>query len=309
VTALAGVATYLPDRRVPIEDLAGPLGLTRMQVAVFRRYHGLAEVRRDDGTVADLLMAAVARLGPLRGREHQVRYVLHARSMPVVAPFPFNPVHEVCQRAGLGHAIALTVTHHACATGLLALDTAGRLLAEDADEAGLALVLAGEKAFTRDAQLAPETSFFGEASAACLVQPGGGPDRLLSYVCRVRGEFDGRLEDNPEMMGRYQREYSDSLAEVIGEAADRAGTSLAEIGVILPHNVNRVSWQRLAKEIGFPAKRVLLDNVPVTGHAFCADAFLNYRTAAERGLLRRGDRYLIAAAGAGATFSAMVLEH
>jgi 3-oxoacyl-[acyl-carrier-protein] synthase-3 len=234
--------------------------------------------------------------------------------MPVAAPFPFNPVREVCQRLGLGHAISLTVTHHACATGLLALDTAGRLLAEDAgedgaSEAGLALVLAGEKAFTRDAQLAPETSFFGEASAACLVQPGDGQDRLLSYVCRVRGEFDGRLEDNPEMMGRYQRAYHDSLVEVIGEAADRAGTSLAELSAILPHNVNRVSWQRLAKEIGFPADRVVLDNVPVTGHAFCADAFLNYQTAVGRGLLRRGDRYVMAAAGAGATFSALVLEH
>jgi hypothetical protein len=53
----------------------------------------------------------------------------------------------------------------------------------------------------------------------------------------------------------------------------------------------------------------LLDNVPVTGHAFCADAFINYETAAQRGLLRHGDRYIIAAAGLGATFSAMVFEH
>jgi 3-oxoacyl-[acyl-carrier-protein] synthase-3 len=29
----------------------------------------------------------------------------------------------------------------------------------------------------------------------------------------------------------------------------------------------------------------------------------------ERGLLRSGDRYLIAAAGVGATFAAMVVEH
>jgi 3-oxoacyl-[acyl-carrier-protein] synthase-3 len=56
---------------------------------------------------------------------------------------------------------------------------------------------------------------------------------------------------------------------------------------------------------------VLLDNVPVSGHVFCADAFLNYQTARERGLLHPGDRYVVAAAGAGrgATFSAMVFEH
>jgi 3-oxoacyl-[acyl-carrier-protein] synthase-3 len=51
--------------------------------------------------------------------------------------------------------------------------------------------------------------------------------------------------------------------------------------------------------------------VAADGHVFCADAFLNYRTAAERGLLRPGERYVVAAAGAGrgATFSAMVFEH
>lgn len=307
MTTLAEIATYLPAQRVPIEDLAGPLGLTRMQVAVFRRYHGLAEVRRDPGSLADLLLAAAAGLDGLRGREQQVRYVLHARSVPVVAPYPLNPVHEVCQRLGLGHALAFTVTHHACASGLLALDTAARLLADDGDDTR-ALVLAGEKAFTLDAQLAPETSLFGEASAACLVRPGGRRDRLLSYACRIRGEFDDRRA-GPEMMGRYQRVFTEALAEVMHEAAARAGTSLAEISLVLPHNVNRVSWQRLAKETGFPAGRIILDNVPVSGHAFCADAFLNYRTAAGRGLLRRGDRYLMAAAGAGGSFSALVLEH
>jgi 3-oxoacyl-[acyl-carrier-protein] synthase III len=70
-------------------------------------------------------------------------------------------------------------------------------------------------------------------------------------------------------------------------------------------------WRRLCRRIGLPVERVLLDNVPRLAHVFCADAFLNYRTAAVRGLLRPGDRYLVAAAGAGrgATFSAMVFEH
>ena len=92
-------------------------------------------------------------------------------------------------------------------------------------------------------------------------------------------------------------------------AADQAGLKLGEISLILPHNVNVVSWQRLSRRIGFPAERVLLDNVPVTGHVFCADTFLNYATAVAGGRLAPGDRYLVAAAGLGATFSAMVFEH
>jgi 3-oxoacyl-[acyl-carrier-protein] synthase-3 len=111
------------------------------------------------------------------------------------------------------------------------------------------------------------------------------------------------------MASRFEKEYPLSLAEAISAAVSHAGLSLEEIGLILPHNVNALSWQRLCRRIGFPADRVLLDNVQVTGHAFCADSFINYVTAADRGLLRPGDRYLIAAAGLGATFSAMVVEH
>jgi 3-oxoacyl-[acyl-carrier-protein] synthase III len=309
VTALEAVATYVPDRQIPIEHLAGDLGLTAMQVKVFKRFLGLAQVRRDpEGSLLDLLLAAASGLDALPGREHQVRYVLHARATPVEAPYPVNPLHELCRALGLGHAIAFTVTHHGCASQLLAIDIAGRLLAADGDPDALALVLAGEKAFTRDAQLMPGISVFGEASAACLVRPVGRRDRLLAYATSVQGEFDGRFTDVPELSARYEREYPAALAAVILAAVEQAGLSLDEISLILPHNVNLLSWRRLCRRIGYPVGQVLLDNVPVTGHTFCADSFINYATAAERGLLRRGDMYLIAAGG-GATFSAMVCQH
>jgi 3-oxoacyl-[acyl-carrier-protein] synthase-3 len=229
--------------------------------------------------------------------------------MPVVAPYPVNPVRAVCDALGLGHAVSFTVTHQACATGLLAIDIAGRLLAADPDPEALALVLAGEKTFTRDAELVPGISMFGEAAAACLVRARGPRDQVLGYVANSRGEFFGRLDDQPAMASRYEQEYPLSLAEVMNAALARAGLSLDDVSVILPHNVNALSWRRLCRRIGFPVERVLLDNVPVTGHAFCADPFVNYTTAAARGLLRPGRPYLIAGAGLGATFSAMVLAH
>jgi 3-oxoacyl-[acyl-carrier-protein] synthase-3 len=310
MTALEAVAAYLPVGRVPIEDLAGRLDLSDRQVRVFRRFHGLNEVCREpNGTVQDLLAGAAAGLAELRGQEHRVRYVLYARAISVVVPFPMNPLHDLCRSLGLGHAIAFTVTHHACASALLAVDIAGRLLATDGEPGALALVLAGEKAFTRDAELVPETTVFSEGASACLVSADGPRDRMVSYVTRTRGDFDGLLSADPELLIRYQKEYPDALAEVIIGAAERAGMKLADISLILPHNVNTVSWRRLCRQIGYPLERVVLDNVPLTGHSFAADGFINYRTAMDRGLFKPGDRYLVAAAGIGATFSAMVFEH
>lgn len=311
MTALEAVSVHVPPLRIPIEDLAGPLELTGMQVKLFRRFHGLNEVSRaPDASVYDLLMAAAAGLYALRGQEHRVRYVLYARTMPVTSPYPVNPLHEVCHALGLDHAIAFTVTHQSCASGLLSIDLAGRLLAAESQdgEPPLALILSGEKAFTRAARAFADTTVFGEGASACLVSAFGARDRLLAYASNVRGEFDSATGEND---ARLQNEYRPSLAEVMHRALDEAGVTLDDIRVVLPHNVNLVTWQRMCTLLKFPRERVVLDNIAASGHIYCADLFVNYATACERGLLRPGDRYLAAAVGAGggATFAAMVFEH
>ncbi|WFE36206.1 3-oxoacyl-[acyl-carrier-protein] synthase III C-terminal domain-containing protein [Micromonospora sp. WMMD975] len=312
MTAIDAVSVFLPSHRVPIETLAAPLRLTEMQIRLFRRFHGLTEVRRDPArSLPDLLLRAADGLTALRGAEHRVRFVLYGRAFPVVAPYPANPLHDVCRALGLGHALAFTLTQQSCASALTAIEVAGRLLAAEPHQPGeepLALVLTGEKAFTRDAQFIPETSVFSEGASACLVSAHGDRDRLLAYACAQRGEFDVAGGESP---ARFQRAYRPALADVIGRALADAGVGLADLRLVLPHNVNLMTWKRLCKLIGLPLDKVLLDNITGAGHVYCADAFVNYRTARERDLLRPGDRYLVAAVGAGdgATFAAMVFEH
>lgn len=310
VTALEAVAVHLPPHAVPIEAVGERIGLTPRQLRLFRRFHGLDQLRLDPaGTLPDLLDATLDNLPELRGRERHVRFVIHARSMPVAVPYPLNPLHEVIAARGLAHANAFTVTHHACAVGLLAIDLAGRLLAADPDPQALALVLAGEKTFTKDAQVVPETGIFAEGAAACLVSADGPRHRVRSFAVRQRPEFDGRLAEDADLLARYQREYPNVMVEVIEAALDQAGLDLSELAAVLPHNVNQASWRMTARRIGYPLDKVVLDNVLSVGHSFAADSLINLHTATTRGLIRPGDHYLIAAAGIGATFSAMVMQY
>jgi 3-oxoacyl-[acyl-carrier-protein] synthase-3 len=311
MTALRAVSAYLPEQRVTIAELAEPLALTPSQVQVLKRIQGLSEVRRhaEGETLVDLLAAAVAGVRGLAGHEHLVRYVIYARGVPVTTPFPANPLHELCRRTGLAHATAFTVTHHACATSLLAVDLAGRLLLADGDPDALALIVAGETVFTHDVELAPEARVFGEGAGACLVSASGPADRLLSYVSRQRGDLDHWLPDRPDQAERFAKEYRPMVGEVVRLAVKQAGLELDDIALMLPHNVNVRSWRGVCTLLGFPFDRVLLDNVSKVGHTFAADLFINHRTAVERGLLRPGDRYLVVAAGYGAVFSAMIFEH
>jgi 3-oxoacyl-[acyl-carrier-protein] synthase-3 len=261
------------------------------------------------GTVADLLLAAAGRLGALRGREDRVRYVVYARTVESVEPYPACALQDVRDGLGLDRAVAFTVTQHGCASGLLAVDLVGRLLAQDGDPDALALVLTGEKAFTADVRMIPETSIMGEASAAALVRHGGPGGHVLAYATRTLGRFSDWLHPTGTLADEFREVYLEALTGVVLAALERAGMRLDDLDLVLPHNVNRHSWVRWCRQLGYPLERVLLANVPTLGHCFCADPFINHTTALELGLLGPGDRYLMASVGLGATFSAMVFEH
>jgi len=311
MTALREVAGHLPERRVPLEELLGDWDLPASTLDTLRRSYGYSEVRRQKPgeTLLDLLVNAARGLSTLPANASRIRHVLYARTVPVSLPHPLNPLPELCELLGLHEATAFAVGHHGCASGLLAVDIAGRLLAVDDDPDAMALILAGEQVFTLDETLRPEAQIFGEASAACLVSADGPHDKVRGYAALQRGDLDHWAPEPTDFAERFGKEYTTLMGEVISAATARAGLRPDELRLILPHNINVRSWRKVCRRLDLPPEMVLLDNVPLIGHTFAADSFLNYRTAVDDGLLAPGDHYLIASAGYGAIFSAMVLEH
>jgi 3-oxoacyl-[acyl-carrier-protein] synthase-3 len=309
MTALVDVAAHLAPTSVPIATMAPRLGLSDRDLALFHRYFGLRNVRlAPEMSLRDQIVAAARDLEGLRGNEHRVAYVVSGRTIPICGRASDNPVHQAADDLGLAHAQVFTVTQQACASGLAAVDLAGRLLAEDGDPDALALVLTGEKAHWHRSQMLPGTTVMGESSAACLVAYRGGGDVLRSYVTRTFGEFHN--VDLPAPHGEeFERRYPEMLTLVIREAVAQAGIELEDVAWILPHNVNRISWAKAAKLLGYPRSRIFLDNVPEIGHCFAADAFINFAALRDGPGLRTGDFYLMAAVGLGATFAAAVFRH
>lgn len=306
MTVLDAVATYLPPRSVPVRELDLPLADRLM----YQRLCGLSAVRRaDGGTVADLMLAAAANLDGLRGRERHVRYVVHALTLTASAPYPENPVHEVARTLGLAHASAFSLTQHGCASGLLAVALCGRLLDADPDPRALALVFTGERIVTPRLERIPDTTVMGEGAAAVLVAAQGERDRLLGEASRTYGRYSAGPDLDPALELEFRELCLDALPDVMLAALDRAGVTLDDLALVLPHNVNRLVWMRVCKRLGLDLAKVLLSNVAVTGHCFSADPFINYGTAMEQRLLAPGDRYLMASLGLGATFAAQVYVH
>ncbi|MFE1192316.1 3-oxoacyl-[acyl-carrier-protein] synthase III C-terminal domain-containing protein [Streptomyces olivaceoviridis] len=310
MTSIVAVSSCLPDT-IPIARFHRELGLTDVQLRRYQRFYGLSDVCRDpQADETRLLLRAVAKLAELRGQEERVRYVLQARTMPAPLPYPLTSLGPVQDELGLRHATAFVVSQHACASGLLAVDLAGTLLAADPDPDALALVLTGEKAGTGHNQSIPDVTVMGEGTAALLVSADRtGRNRMLGYAARTHSRFGTEFIMGAEAAADFQDRYGPGLCEVIAAALEEAGCTLDELALVLPHNVNRLSWIGVCRTLGLPLERVFLDLVPHTGHCFCADPFINLQKATEVGRLRPGDRYLMTSVGLGATFAAMVFEH
>lgn len=310
MTSIVAVSSCLPDT-IPIARFQKELQLTDVQLRRYERFYGLSEVCRDpEATETELLLRAAAKLVELRGQEQRVKYVLQARTMPSPLPYPLTSLGPVQAELGLEHAAAFVVSHHACASGLLAVDMAGTLLAADPDPDALALVLAGEKACTALTQSIPDVTVMGEGTVAFLVSADrDGRDRMLGYAACTYPQFGDEFIMGETAAKEFQDLYGPGLCEVIGAALEEADCGLGDLALVLPHNVNRLSWIGVCKALGLPLDRVFLDLVASTGHCFCADPFINLQQAAELGRLRPGDRYLMTSVGLGATFAAMVFEH
>ncbi|MCB7135518.1 3-oxoacyl-[acyl-carrier-protein] synthase III C-terminal domain-containing protein [Cellulosimicrobium marinum] len=309
MTAVVDVGAYVPATGVAIRDIADELGIDGTELRVFERFFGLREVCTAVGEdLADIYVRAARATPGLAGNEHRVRYVLGARTIATVAPVGVNPLHDAAARLGLDDAVVWTLTQHACASALLAVDLAGRLLAADGDPDALALVLTGEKAFSPGSRLIEGTTVMGEGTAACLVSAHAPGDPVLAYATRTLGEYH-QVPLPEDLVAPFGVAYTEVLAEVVEEAVAQAGLTVDDLALVLPHNVNRVSWKRLCKRLDLPLSRVRLDDVPRTGHCFGADSFIGYAAARSAGMLRDGDPYLMVAVGLGATFSAMVLRH
>jgi 3-oxoacyl-[acyl-carrier-protein] synthase-3 len=310
VASFAAIASWVPERAIAIETLREHLGLSPAQIKVLTRVHGLRELRVSDApTLLDGLLHAGGAALRAAGDLDRVHYVLHAHTLQDIAPSTVSVVRDVGDALGLHEAMAFSVTQQNCASGLLAVDLAAKLLAADRDPDALALVLMGEKPFTPLAQLVPGTTIMGEAAAACLVSLDGEGDRVLAHVSRTLGQYSSALALEGAALRRFEQDYVQTLAQVMCDAVRAAGIELDDVALVLPHNVNRTSWVRLARHLEFPLERLYLANVPRLAHCFCADPFLNYTSACEQGLLRPGDHYVMTTVGLGATFTAVVVRH
>lgn len=304
---LERVAAFVPETTMSVQELAGPLNLGRSQQRLFTRFLGLDRIAvAGDLELADLLTEAGERALGDTDRD-DVTHLVHTHTMQHVAVGRPHLLEEVRQRLRLRNASTFGMSHINCVVGLYGLHLA-RCLLIGAPAEHKVLLLCGDQVITHDSRLIPDITIQGDAAAACLIGHDPRGARVRGRALRVLGSFYQGIDCPDELQNEYKKIYVDELSAVMKEAVADAGCAPTDISLVLPHNVNRISWNRISRDVGIPSDRVYLENLPKTGHCYSADPFINLASARCDGRLATGDLVLLATAGLGAAFAATVIE-
>ena len=231
------------------------------------------------------------------------------------------------QRLGAREVPAYDLAGSGCAGFLQALDVArSRVLAGSARRVlvvGVELlsrlmdwsdrntcVLFGDAAGAAVIGVAPHAA---EILAATAGTDGSAADILMREAGGTRLPFDeaARLGKHREvtMNGREVfRHAVRRMAEAARGTLERAGKSLDDVALLVPHQANARILDAVGKELGLPAERVFR-NLEEYGNTGSASVPLALTQALAAGRVQRGDLVLLVSFGAGFHWAGMALQY
>ncbi|MFC0101141.1 3-oxoacyl-[acyl-carrier-protein] synthase III C-terminal domain-containing protein [Micromonospora marina] len=304
---LRRVVPVVPDTRITITDLAPTAGLSPAEERLLIRVLGLGRVAVASHLTGTEMLLRAGDAALHAADRSAVRYLIHAHTLQHVTPPGVAITGALRRKLGLSRSRAFALSHLGCVAGLYAVRLCDTLLRSE-PPGSTALVIAGDRVPAAEARVLRGASMLGDAAAGVLVGHGGDGDTVIGFAHRTLGKYYQARYMGPELRRQYLEAYVPAMAGVMSSAVRDAGLTIDDIALVLPHNVNRYSWVAIARHLGLPTSRVYLDNVTEIGHCFGADPFINLSTARAAGAVVRGDNLLLASAGEGATFNAMVVR-
>lgn len=233
------------------------------------------------------------------------------------------------QRLGMPTVGALDV-HNACSGflyGLAAADSFVRvgayrcvlLIGAEVQSTGLDLSTRG-----RDMAV-----LFGDGAGALVLEPDGDDRGVLSWALHSEGEYakelwaegpsslvpgrvtNAMIEEGrmfPRMNGRQVFKHATTrFGEVILEALEKAGCTLDQVALMVPHQANQRISDAVGQRLGLPAEKVY-QNIQRYGNTTAASIPIALAEARAEGRIKDGDIVVLAAFGAGFAWGAAVVR-
>lgn len=319
-SVVAGVGSYLPARVVTIDDLAKFVDTSDewiVERSGIRQRHFAA----DGELTSDMaLKAAEAALAHAQMDAQDIDLIVMATTTPDNT-FPASAT-TVQAALGIHHGAAFDI-QAVCSGFVYAVSVADNFL--KAGQFKNALVI-GAETFSRLLDFEDRTTcvLFGDGAGAIVLSASEGEGGVADRgVLTAHLHSDGRHKEklyvdggpsstqsvgHVRMIGRdVFRHAVVNIADVINEALEATGLTIADIDWFVPHQANKRILDGTAKRIGLPEEKVVM-TVGEHGNTSAASVPLALDKAVKDGRIKRGDLVLLEAMGGGFTWGSALIR-
>ena len=305
------LAYCLPARSVAVRELAAQgmvdsapeqlehLGFRRLFVADGETSYDLAK-----GAVRKLLRSAAVAPG-------EIDTLIYASAIPEERPRRSSglsglfryPATALQYEFEMTRANVIGLAQAGCVSFLSAIRLASSLLVSEPAVRRVLCVSADAlpKSYRREVLY----NLISDGGAAALVERDAASNRIVSHTQVTKGYFWDPQRQGNEIVASYFA----TARHVIQQALDKARLDMSDIAMVLPHNVNRKSWDILRGLLNIPPERFYGRNIARKGHTIAADNAINLCDAVKEGKVKRGDYLLLFTFGFGAHWACTILQH
>ncbi|QQN37744.1 3-oxoacyl-ACP synthase (plasmid) [Rahnella aceris] len=266
--------TCIPVTRISLDAILAHRGANPSEARTFRHLFGfqeastLAEDESATATFESLLQQTAVQLTqaekidaiilvqglPARSRRQRVDLALLRQRFDFIAP----------------DAHLITLNQQNCATLFWGLLMAGRMLEQGKYQC--VALLAGDTLadFSLAERYVPGCTLIGDAFACALLRPGGGERRVSGIHCFHHPAFWQGLDGSREDIKRFYQSH-DALIDM---ALRQYPAEQRKDAWLLPHNINRLSWQTWRRHPDRAHQRIATDLIGQCGHCYTTDPLL-----------------------------------
>jgi len=321
--SIIGTGSYVPEKVITNADLA-KIVETSDEWIVTRTGMKERHMARPDEAASDMGAAAARKALESAGiTADQIGMIICASITPDM-PFPSTACY-VQRLIGAHRAFCLDI-QAACSGFIYALELAKSAIATG--QVDTALIIGAEKLTSVvDWQDRQTCVLFGDASGAAILSARGAPRGIRSTVLGA----DGRLAEllmlpgggsrNPtspatiaqrlhymKMSGRDVFKHAvTKMIEVSLAAIAKAGLTIDDVDLIIPHQANLRIIEAIGHRLGAPAEKYFI-NIEKYGNISAASIPVALDEAARSGRIKKGDTIVLVAFGGGFTWGSAVVE-
>ncbi|MFG1974942.1 3-oxoacyl-ACP synthase III family protein [Nonomuraea fuscirosea] len=307
---IVATGSYLPKEEVGNEELAAAAGVTPEWILARTRISSRRFAAAGESTADLAVRAAQQALDRIDPAE--LGHVIVSTS---TADTPQPPVSVTVQHAVGATGAACFDVNAVCSGFVYGLALARDLVAES----GRPVLVVAADVYSRILDFSDRRTavLFGDGAGAAVVgpvpepAPGAAPSGFLGFELTSDGSRQGliRVEDGFfRMEGRQVKEFVlERVPPALAALAARAGHSLSDVDVFIPHQANGVLVTELAERAGLGGA-LMPRTVDRYGNVGSASVAVTLDEANRAGMVRHGDLVLLAGFGGGMAIGAGLLR-